>query len=266
MGQGFLVKTLRNTLKHRIAYASARVVEKKSIASSLVLLKLKLLTRLPESGPPQFVMVWVPGYEAVPMSIAYHRGGELWIIVKPVGETTRSLVAIEPGGFLGVYGPLGRPLLPGDGRLLFLAGGSGIAPVINYITTMNCSRDKCLTIVGFWSKREAGVVKEFLEELGSRTLVACMDSGCDVYGTPVDALESIIIDEYDYIVSCGPPDMLKALAKKISAPRRHIIVMEAIVKCGLGLCGSCLVPGTKYFLCIDGPGFYVEELGGWVNG
>ena len=256
---------MRNILRHKgIVYTSAMVIGNRRLSSVYSFLELELLQDFPLHKPPQFIMAWVPGYEAVPMTIARRRGDRLWILVKIAGDTTRRLAGIEEGSFIGLYGPLGKPLIPLRNKFLFLVGGSGVATALNYLSSLGCSRDRCLTVFGCWRYGEVGSVPELIEEFGSATITACLDRRCDVYGTVVDALDNIDPGGYDVIVACGPPGMLKSLIDRIPLDK-SIFVLDSYVKCGLGLCGSCLVPGTRYYLCIDGPGFYAWELveAGW---
>ena len=104
-----------------------------------------------------------------------------------------------------------------------------------------------------------GVIPRLIRELGSRVITVCMDNGCDVKGLVVNALNTID-EEFDYIVSCGPIDMIRDILSNSRRLGTHIVILDSYVKCGLGLCGSCLIPGTKYYLCIDGPGFYAEDV------
>ena len=207
-------------------------------------------------------MLWIPGYEAIPMSIAgFNPPDKILLFVKRVGETTNYIYnELSVDSIVGVIGPLGKPLiLRRDSKYLFLAGGSGLASILHYIRYHKCTPDKCLTVYGNWSSRDMGVIPRLIRELGSRVITVCMDNGCDVKGLVVNALNTID-EEFDYIVSCGPIDMIRDILSNSRRLGTHIVILDSYVKCGLGLCGSCLIPGTKYYLCIDGPGFYAEDV------
>ena len=63
--------------------------------------------KLPKSG--QFVMIWVPGIDEIPMSIsAYDEKGNWNITVKNIGECTNELCELKVGDYIGVRGPLGN--------------------------------------------------------------------------------------------------------------------------------------------------------------
>ena len=59
--------------------------------------------------PGQFVMVWVPGVDEIPMSISSHKSNGEWAItVKDVGDCTNSIHQLKVGDYIGVRGPLGN--------------------------------------------------------------------------------------------------------------------------------------------------------------
>src|SRR5512136_2258598 len=75
-------------------------------------------------SPGQFLMVWVPGVDEVPMSASYVYG-EKGITVREVGEATKALSCLKPGDVIGVRGPYGHGFDLGTGKILIVGGGSG---------------------------------------------------------------------------------------------------------------------------------------------
>src|SRR5512143_215197 len=75
--------------------------------------------------PGQFVMVWVPGVDEVPMALS--SAGS--ISVQRVGDATLALCAMVPGDRIGIRGPYGRGF-PAGGKVLAVAGGIGAAPLL----------------------------------------------------------------------------------------------------------------------------------------
>jgi ferredoxin-NADP reductase len=97
----------------------ARVVECPGVVT--------LRFRFPRNAEPgQFLMVWVPGVDEVPMSVSYAED-PLGITVKKVGECTSALCALREGQKIGIRGPLGHGYRIGNEKILFVAGGIGIA-------------------------------------------------------------------------------------------------------------------------------------------
>ena len=251
-----------------VDYTPGVVESATRVSETLILLRLRLLKGFTRPLPPQFVMVWVPGLEAVPMSVAGFKGSRLDLLVKPVGDTTRRLVELGAGGRLGLYGPLGRPLIPPGRRFLFVAGGSGLAPILYYLDYLECGvRSVCEVAVGFNKSVEAGSAGRLVEEKGGRPVVYCLDTGCDEKGVVLDHLKRVDPGSYDALVLSGPPEMINSSPRFLGREYwgRVIFVAEALVKCGLGLCGSCRLPWNPgLYLCVDGPGFHLTQLLGVV--
>ncbi|MFW5898420.1 MAG: hypothetical protein ACOCT7_01040 [Candidatus Saliniplasma sp.] len=78
--------------------------------------------------PGQFVMIWVPGIDEVPMSLS-HQKERQGITVRDVGETTRTLHQMEVGDKIGIRGPFGRGYSLDYDDVLAVIGGIGGASV-----------------------------------------------------------------------------------------------------------------------------------------
>lgn len=76
--------------------------------------------------PGQFVMVWVPGYGEVPMSLSQTED-EKCITVKAYGDSTKKLIETEAGEWIFLRGPYGKPFSSTSGNKLLIGGGSGMA-------------------------------------------------------------------------------------------------------------------------------------------
>jgi len=73
--------------------------------------------------PGQFVMVWVPGVDEVPMALSSASS----ITVQRVGDATAALFRLGPGDSIGIRGPFGNGF-PRGKKMLAVAGGVGAAP------------------------------------------------------------------------------------------------------------------------------------------
>ncbi len=76
-------------------------------------------------SPGQFVMVWVPGVDEIPMALS----SENTITVQKAGDATSSLFALGSGDKLGIRGPFGNGFTKGE-KILAIAGGIGAAPLL----------------------------------------------------------------------------------------------------------------------------------------
>src|SRR3989442_12907357 len=60
-----------------------------------------------DGSPGQFIMVWIPGHDEVPMALSY-LGDLKGITVRAYGGATKALLASKPGDWGGVRGPYGN--------------------------------------------------------------------------------------------------------------------------------------------------------------
>src|SRR5438445_10717892 len=57
-----------------------------------------------DGSPGQFIMVWIPGHDEVPMALSYLRDLK-GITVRAYGDATKARLASKPGGRVGVRRP-----------------------------------------------------------------------------------------------------------------------------------------------------------------
>jgi len=58
--------------------------------------------------PGQFIMVWIPGVDEIPLSFSSTDDKLSSVTVKEVGEATRALCKMDKGDTIGVRGPFGN--------------------------------------------------------------------------------------------------------------------------------------------------------------
>lgn len=220
-----------------------------------------------EAGPGQFILIWLPRLKEVAMSIAMLGDSSLSVFFKVVGSGTRRLAVLEPGARLGVKAPLGRSFtgMVRGGRVLLVAGGTGLAPMI-FASRKLAELGKQVTLVwGTPSSTDAVKVHKFLETLLPQSVgfhVATDDCGYGFCGTAVDlAYKLALQDGFDDVAAAGPKPMLASLVEKMGGMGFDpIVLLEERVRCGLGLCGSCSIPGTPFLLCVEGPAFRYSSV------
>src|SRR3989304_6044932 len=152
-----------------------------------------------DGKPGQFVMVWIPGRDEVPMALSYL--GELkGITVRAYGEATKALMGFKPGDLIGVRGPYGNTFRLEGKRVLCVAGGVGIASLIAPIEAFP----------------EAGAGDELIFE--ERTEAAgevhlATDDGSRGFHGFAPALAKKVMDahRFDMVAACGPEAMMKAV-------------------------------------------------------
>ncbi|MGC2290249.1 MAG: dihydroorotate dehydrogenase electron transfer subunit, partial [Thermoplasmata archaeon] len=83
-----------------ITQVSERVVE----TPSTVTLRFQYT---PPAAPGQFVMIWIPGDDELPMSLSY-TGEPKGVTIKAMGTTSRGVLSLPTGTFIGIRGPYGN--------------------------------------------------------------------------------------------------------------------------------------------------------------
>src|SRR5208337_1512043 len=83
-----------------------------------------------KAKPGQFLMLWIPGIDEIPLSIMDASNGLVSVSVKQVGDATRHLHSMAAGETVGVRGPFGNSFTESRGRVLLVSGGTGTAPLL----------------------------------------------------------------------------------------------------------------------------------------
>lgn len=111
-------------------HRTTRVLSVRTESSNVKTFTFKDL-RCIKAKPGQFLMLWVPGVDEIPLSILnVDEEGVVSVAVKKVGEATEAFHRRKTGDFIGVRGPFGNSFsLKGD-RVLMVGGGTGLAPLL----------------------------------------------------------------------------------------------------------------------------------------
>ena len=207
----------------------------------------------------QFVNIQLDGlYLRRPISVFDCEDGMLSIIYKVVGKGTEKMTTLPVGTELDVLTGLGNgyDLEKVGEKPLLVGGGVGVPPLYYLAKKLIAAGKKPEIVVGFNTADEIFGV-EFFEELGLKVTVTTVDGSVGVKGFVTNALEAI---DYDYICTCGPEPMLKALYRATEAKGQYSF--EERMGCGFGACMGCsckTVTGYKR-ICKDGPILEKEEI------
>lgn len=213
------------------------------------------------SRPGQFLNIALDGlFLRRPISVADYDADGVLLYYKVVGEGTRRMSAMTPGAVLDVLTGLGNgfDVEKSGARPLVVGGGVG-APPLYRLTRELCAAGKTPhVILGFNAAQDVFLVSEF-EALGVPVTVATADGSAGVRGFVTDALRETGIF-YDYVYTCGPEPMLRALYNATDTSGQYSF--EARMGCGFGACMGCSCE-TKYGykrICRDGPVLEKEEI------
>jgi len=214
-----------------------------------------------KANPGQFLMLWIPGVDEIPLSIMSVEDGQVSVSVKEVGDATRHLHGMKVGETVGLRGPFGNCFSENAGRVLLVGGGTGTAPLLFLAKRLAAKAKHLSFLMGAKTRSEL----LFLDELGSlcsqKSVVAATEDG--TYGLRclvTEPLEKLLgREKFDVVFCCGPELMVRKvfdLVEKVGVSFEASL--ERLMRCGIGLCGSCVI--GKYRVCTDGPVFNAARL------
>lgn len=222
--------------------------------------------------PGQFVMVEVPGYGEIPISISSSpvTKGYIELCIRKVGLVTNVLHNARRGARIGLRGPFGThfPMEQMRGQdVLLIAGGLGLAPLrapISYcIENRGDFRDVHIL---YGTKAPDQLLFDYqyeewrrIDDLHMRVIVEEAD---ETWTGPVGLITALLDDfqilpHETWAVVCGPPVMFKFVCGRLSKMgmpmQRMFVSLERRMHCGMGKCCRCNIGST--FTCLDGPVF-----------
>jgi dihydroorotate dehydrogenase electron transfer subunit len=212
----------------------------------------------------QFVMVWIPGVDEIPMSLsAITSEGLSSITVNEVGEASRALNQKEKGDTIGIRGPFGNGFVPAEGNVMIVGGGTGLAPLMPLTEKLAKTADKITLMSGVKCQDNLlflDRINKILSEVNSETVFTTEDGSYGIECLVTDQAEQKMKKEkFDMIYTCGPEQMMYnmfLLAEQYKVPLQASL--ERIMRCAIGLCGSCQI--GKLRVCKDGPVLNSEQL------
>ncbi len=212
------------------------------------------------TAPGQFINIAIEGlYLRRPISVSDYDAQGITIIYKVVGRGTSQMSRMGAGTQLDILTGLGNGFNPAAKchEPLLVGGGVGVPPLYNLCKVLISSGKKPTVVLGFNTASELFLASEF-EALGATVVVTTVDGSRGTKGFVTDALPAL---SFDYIYSCGPLPMLKALYDATpTTPGEYSF--EERMGCGFGACVGCTCK-TKYGnkrICKDGPVLDREEI------
>lgn len=231
-----------------------RVMQETPRVKSFLFLKPKNFYAI----PGQFLMVCMPSFDEVPMSISFCTSKKFGISVFKVGETTEKLHSLKAGNFLRLRGPYGNGFRYSGKKICLVGGGCGAAPLAFLAEEAAKKGIKVTTLIGAKTKNDLLFLKRF--EKVANVEAASDDGSYGFKGFVTELLKQRLEKEkFDCVYTCGPELMMKKVFEICSAKKIKLQAsLERFMKCGCGLCGSCLINGQR--VCADGPVFELEKL------
>ena len=266
------------------------VASNEHISDHHVLLKLTSKRPLPEMMPGQFVNIHVEDSPTTflrrPISINFVdvSRNELWLLVAAVGEGTKHMAKLKAGDTLNCLFPLGngfsdlaaiKSVICGDAaafsscekpdddqrlRVLLVGGGVGVAPVLYQGAEIKRQGGEPVFLLGARSAKDL-LELDLFNKFG-KVYITTEDASAGEKGFVTN--HSVLQNEhFDFIQTCGPTPMMKAVAR--FAKEKNIpceVSLENMMACGLGACLCCVektVEGNQC-VCKEGPVFNIKKL------
>jgi dihydroorotate dehydrogenase electron transfer subunit len=216
-----------------------------------------------EINPGQFLMVWVPGVDEIPMSVSLWTPPTAGISIQVVGEATKALTRMTEGEWLGIRGPFGSHFSVDSKKVLVVGGGIGIAPLRPLVYEL-LTHDTDITLLIAAKTKNQLLFYDFAGRKDDKLHieVATDDGSLGHKGLATQVAEELVKNtRFDAIYTCGPELMIAGLLSL--AQNRNLefqASLERHMKCGCGICGTCAMDPSGVLVCKEGPVFTGKEL------
>jgi dihydroorotate dehydrogenase electron transfer subunit len=207
--------------------------------------------------------------------------GDVAILFKVTGKGTLWLSQRQPGDKIDIFGPLGNgfTIRPESRRLLLVAGGIGIAPLV-FLMQQTSPRHQITLIHGAATATQlypfpsAGKKQSGPSSLpkGVQYVPVTEDGSLGQKGRVTDLLPDFL-GRADQVYACGPVDMYKTMAEmSLPVPKQSRrsnlklekcqVSLEVRMGCGFGACYGCTIDTRKGLkrVCRDGPVFELQDI------
>lgn len=190
----------------------------------------------------------------------------LTFLVRPFGRGSAWLADRKPGEIIGLLGPLGNSYTVSERaqRLLMLAGGVGVAPLVMLSDEAIAGGLDVVFVMGAAS--EPGLLAASELRPGVEFLAATDDGSRGHHGLATEVVADYVTWA-DQIFACGPEPMYRTLRDVVNPLRVHRkppvqISVERGMACGLGACLGCVVETRRGMIasCVQGPVFDLDDL------
>lgn len=217
-----------------------------------------------KAEPGQFVMVWIPGVDEIPISLSeINSNGRTSITVHAVGEASNELCQKQKGEIIGIRGPFGNGFVISQGNVMVVGGGTGIGPLMPLTEKLAEIVDKITVMSGVKSQENLLFLERIdniCSDINSEIVCTTEDGSYEFAGFVTDQAEQKLMKEkFDMIYTCGPEPMMYKmflLAEKYNVTLQASL--ERLMRCSIGICGSCQI--GKLRVCKDGPVFTSGQL------
>ena len=246
-----------------------KIIKKESFSPITFLWEVKAPEVAFASQPGQFVIVRLhEGSERIPLTIADFdkKRGTVTLVIQVVGKSTEEMSKLAEGdAFMDLCGPLGIPshVKKTDGKVVFVGGGLGIAPVYPILHAHKEIGNYTVSIIGF---RNKGLVfwEDRFNAISNELYITTDDGSYGRKAMVIDPLKDLLAKrDVSEVIAIGPVIMMKACADTTRPfGVKTWVSLNTIMVDGMGMCGGCrvTVAGKDQFACVDGPDFDAHQV------
>jgi dihydroorotate dehydrogenase electron transfer subunit len=248
-------------MQMRKSVQDLKVIENIRLNDDHHILVLHVPDRLEDIHPGQFANILVDRSQSIflrrPFSIhtVDYKKNTISILIKEVGEGTRSLAQTTVDSNLNVIFPLGNgfTLPSAKEKVLLVGGGCGVAPLLNLAQVLCRELNDVSILLGARSSVDLVELDQYAKY--GQVFTTTEDGSTGEKGFVTDhSIFDVKFDSYTRVYCCGPEPMMKAVICEVS--------LENTMACGFGVC-LCCVTDTKQghkCVCTDGPVFNINQL------
>jgi len=259
----------KKIMQMRKSVQNLKVIANIKLNSDHHLLHLKVPEKIENINPGQFANILVDQSQSVflrrPFSIhaVDYPDNSISILIKEIGEGTRSLSNTPVDSLLSVIFPLGNGFtLPvSKNRVLLVGGGCGVAPLMYLAQSLNKVHSEVHILLGARSATDLVELDQY--SLYGRLYTTTEDGSHGEKGYVTDHSLFGKLAQFTQIYCCGPEPMMKAVAARAKSNNVACEVsLENTMACGFGVCLCCVTETTLGHKCVctDGPVFNTNQL------
>ncbi|TRZ70808.1 MAG: dihydroorotate dehydrogenase electron transfer subunit, partial [Nitrosopumilaceae archaeon] len=188
--------------------------------------------------------------------------GKAAFTVRRHGSASTGLFNVQVGQQIGVRGPYGNSFDLKQGKLLLVGGGTGLVPMMRLLTFVKPD-DDVTVLIGAKSKNEVffeDLTNNLLKNNPHRVIVTTDDGTYGEKGFVTSMVEKLVNENhFDGVYTCGPEIMMYKTVQLAHSKGLFVQAsLERMMKCGVGICGSCCV--GEDLVCRDGTVFNGDHL------
>ena len=252
-----------------VKQGTAEIISTEELWPGVYLLWAKAPDIAESAWPGQYVTIRCgEGYD-LPLRrpLSFHkisRDGTIALLFAVVGWGTEWLAQRRSGEAIDLLGPLGRgfEIFPASQKLLLVAGGIGIAPLVALAEHAVASGRSVTLLIGV--KTATHIYPHRLLPSEVEVVIATEDGSSGHRGMVTDLIPQFI-PQVDQVFACGPLPMYQKMAAGMGgqlSDKPCQVLLEVVMGCGVGACLSCTVETGhgQRLACKDGPVFELNEV------